>query len=462
MPVSITNKPIGQYYSWLKAKQTNWTWRDIEPVVKTWKTFIPLSWAADGSENIAFQHQHLKSFLKDTRGNLKVGESDPYFAFSAHIRRSLLFSEKRFNHVAFDSARETVSVIEKSVRQSQKAILRDINVKERLVNDVDIFINQAFKFVEVNEQLITFIRDFKEKVHFVEETNKDVLTENKELLSFEPEYMTFGVGIELKQSIKFLSEFKRIWQINLLCIDTFEIIDNKKRFFDKNLYQTIDIDEGKYWDLYKKFDRSIRILEKFTKTASFNKFIEEKFDISRGEAVKKLFTLPLKEQFVLFDDFLKGGGEGTFSDFSFLSEAIDDSEFEEMLTQSSPDGYGPFAPFIPGDYEYKSALIKIVMRSRDLSRPYINQIRYEVDLPDLFDNGVATLSAKRTRIPFNKKFNPNEPPALSVSVKSGATKFVPAVDFDIQPDNQSFEVELRNPSNGTLVAGKITWRAQGY
>jgi hypothetical protein len=133
-------------------------------------------------------------------------------------------------------------------------------------------------------------------------------------------------------------------------------------------------------------------------------------------------------------------------------------EFEKRLLQ--PCGYGVFAPFRVGEYEYEKALVRVSITAGSYGAvPQIYDIAMNVDIDDTVDRGTVRIAAAETVVEYNKPYYTR--PEVSVMLLSGNTE-----DGVLTPElrdvgTESFTCILRK-SGGSLAAGRISWPAVGY
>jgi len=146
-----------------------------------------------------------------------------------------------------------------------------------------------------------------------------------------------------------------------------------------------------------------------------------------------------------------------FSDILISSKPCTDNEFIEATNYKSRPGYSDFKRFISGDYEYEKALYKTVMKSQTEFRPYVSELNLEVDVPDIFDRGSATISASGTiDVLFSRPFN--VAPEVNLTLKSGTVWAIPRL---LNESELGFTIQLR--ADGDVAsAGVVGWSAHGY
>lgn len=149
-------------------------------------------------------------------------------------------------------------------------------------------------------------------------------------------------------------------------------------------------------------------------------------------------------------------------DIRFYDKALTESNYDTALT---PYGYGAWKQLIAGDYLFGKALCRYSMRaSLNADRPNTRQYLHKIDVPDIVDQGVATLT--KDNQPLFVRFSDDETrkfhivPEVNVSLKSySGTNSTPIIiPYDIS--REGFYVTMK--ADGASIDGSISWSARGY
>lgn len=149
-------------------------------------------------------------------------------------------------------------------------------------------------------------------------------------------------------------------------------------------------------------------------------------------------------------------------DIRFHDKVLTESNYDTVLT---PYGYGAWRQLIAGDYTFSKALCRYSMRaSLNADRPNTRQYLHKMDVPDIIDTGVATLT--KDNQPLFVKFSEDESrkfhivPEVNVSLKSySGTNSTPIIiPYDIS--REGFYVTMK--ADGASIDGSISWSARGY
>lgn len=198
---------------------------------------------------------------------------------------------------------------------------------------------------------------------------------------------------------------------------------------------------------------TLGVVETFGSVTAFVKAFDEA--LAFIEQVEKNPGLRKSESFSVLEQ-MKRNAAAVISDILIGTTDIDAAKFQSLLTQSQAVGYGPFLPFMEGEHEYKSALFKAAVTSGSVSSGRLIALKLNVDVPDVFDSGGVAVAATGTTVNFNSAFY--SLPEVNVSIKGGVIFAAPIVS---NITLTSFKVELRDATNA-LVAGNVSWAAQGY
>lgn len=146
------------------------------------------------------------------------------------------------------------------------------------------------------------------------------------------------------------------------------------------------------------------------------------------------------------------------------STLITPNDFAVLLKAEAPIGFGPFQQFVPGDYEYETAMYRISMNSTSGDRGVINKLQVDVDVPDMLDRGRITITpamatAGTTWVAFTRPFH--VPPVPVVTIMSASVPCVAKV-LDGSVTRAGFMVFLDKTDGSGRTDGVLTWAAHSY
>lgn len=209
--------------------------------------------------------------------------------------------------------------------------------------------------------------------------------------------------------------------------------------------QTLSAIDNKSFDIRQLIQCSVAFAETLKKTKTYQRLLHELLKIE--DASQKRAAIHNSSSFSIDADMLHHSN-------AVISDIIIGTE---EVGADIPPGYTDFVRFLPGDYAYTKALVKLTLEAdMTADRPMVDTWTYNVDLPDIVKRGNATLAAENTTITFDSRFYQIPEVTITMRAASGA---VPIPNIT-SVTRDSFKVELRN-SSGQLVAGTISWQAIG-
>ena len=130
-------------------------------------------------------------------------------------------------------------------------------------------------------------------------------------------------------------------------------------------------------------------------------------------------------------------------------------------------GYGSFADFNVGEYEYQKALVRILVSSNETNAaPVLYGVEHHVDIDDTDDRGIVTITdtTQTTKVYYNKHYY--NAPEVNVTIKGGSQStgvIIPVIEATdgLDDSGRYFTVSLYN-SSYTRVTGTIAWVSKGY
>ena len=252
---------------------------------------------------------------------------------------------------------------------------------------------------------------------------------------------------------------KIIFRTLLEDIEVKSILSNRP-FKPQSEYLFIADDE--YHDIGKWFKDKLTVKEKIDYNITIIRNILE--SISFNEILQKKRPLNINETIALKDVYIKAHS-GVLSDIVLNNKEMSLDEFMQCV--ETPALYQQFSEFKVGEYEYKDALVRVVLRSssREMNPNLITCIM-NVDIPDTDDRGTVkiTNTSAATKVYFNRFYY--NPPEVVVTLIGGNTATGTVVPNIISTDlsdeeGRYFEVELLKV-DGSRTSGTISWASKGY
>jgi hypothetical protein len=243
---------------------------------------------------------------------------------------------------------------------------------------------------------------------------------------------------------------KKTVDFHYKAIESFLLGDGLAKGVTKSLCETFTPSDGwavetikNLWEVWKTQDSAAT-------RNSFERVLAESF--STADSISKDQISTFFETMEIVEAYLRSAN-AIISDLAF---GTGDLPLEEFLKLNAPVGYLPFAPFVPGELEYRKALIALILRGPlTTGRPRITDWRLTVDVPDQSDSGTCSLPAANTYIPFQRRFY--APPQVLVQLRggSGGTPDITHIT------EAGFYMQITDTTGG-LLAGDIIWSADGY
>lgn len=197
---------------------------------------------------------------------------------------------------------------------------------------------------------------------------------------------------------------------------------------------------------------------------SASALIVREFDIKIGVShsiIKDIDRTPFIVKVGVDTERINNAGQ-VIGDIRFYDKVLNETDYDATIT---PFGYGKWRELVTGDYIYEKALCKYSMQaSLNADRPNTRTYIHKVDVPDVVDRGIATLT--KSNQPLFVRFSDEEVrkfhivPELTVSIKSySGTGNTPLV-IPYNTTTEGFYVTMK--ADGAFVEGSISWSARGY
>lgn len=212
----------------------------------------------------------------------------------------------------------------------------------------------------------------------------------------------------------------------------------------------------------------LAVIESYTKATTFDRRFTETFDLS--DSYTKTLTKPFIETFNL-KDYLVQTPPCVIYDVVLRSSAnLDISKLRTIARQAQVAGYEEGVELLPGDYNYRDAIIGLVVTNNTGTKKIgFKNIDMYVDTPDIIDRGSINITNSGanydpttgyTTVYLNKPYHfvPNVLAAVVGGTQLG--------DYIFDPNgftNVSFRVKIVLKSDHTTATtGTLLWEAVGY
>ena len=197
------------------------------------------------------------------------------------------------------------------------------------------------------------------------------------------------------------------------------------------------------------------IVDVMRRTAIFHKTIQDGINVL--EVPIKQLQKVSKENIVVKDVILRASN-AIISDIYISEKLYSDEDFKDVV--NTMGGYTPFIDFKVGEYQYKDAMVRVILQSDSQAEPTAQGITMHVDIPDTDDRGTITISntTEAIYVQFNKHYY--TVPEVQVTLRGGSSASGNITPHIVTIDTHGFYVELLNASGRTT--GTISWVSKGY
>lgn len=245
--------------------------------------------------------------------------------------------------------------------------------------------------------------------------------------------------------------------------EALQTIDEQHKTISRSLSDGLKVSDT----IYKLFERvsleSLSTMDVLLREYIARRFVDE--TVSVEDYLIKGARCFMSEEMNTYDTLIKAC-EGILSNLSIKEGELTLDEFLEIVNK--PPNYTKFIEFKVGEYDYKEALVRIVMATQvRQTKPMVANAVMHVDIPDTDDKGDIEISdtAVATKVYFNKFYY--NPPTVNVTLKGGNTGdgvLIPnIVSTDKQDDvGRYFEVEIWDETWSERKTGRLSWVSKGY
>lgn len=290
-------------------------------------------------------------------------------------------------------------------------------------------------------------------LNFAEVAGRNVLLPHSDSFSI-TDQAKYDIALNVLRSLGFAETYLDVINFNLTVSENLTIAETLSNDVIMGaFYEAFSIAEAHARDIGLAHNEGLNFAEVYADSIAYYLIVAETLGIS--DSIAKDQTLTVAETLDLVERFIRNS-DGAVGDLTVLNEAYDAAQFA-TAQQSAPAGFGTFEKFFPGQRRFDEALFKTVLSgAATADRPRITELTVNVDIPEIGDSGSDTLTAALKTISFNKEFY--QAPEVSVVHKGGTIVAVPRVS---NITTTTFDVTLEKASDGTLVAGDISWTAYG-
>lgn len=362
------------------------------------------------------------------------------------------------------SADEPLLLSEAIKKDSTKINKETLHATDQKYNwNIFKHIAETFQFADESNAYKSYVRLFDETLG-VSDALKNVrgkfFAEHIGIAEHIPEKL---YSKKTSESIAVLECFAKTVSFHLLAAESIALAVKYGAYLHKPIFESVAVADEVAKDLRLHKVEQVALAEAASRIFYSRPTFQEAIGVAE-QVFKNVETLK-KENVALYDTVIEAC-RAVMSNIAITEGGMSLLEFEEA-TQSAP-GYTPFIDFKVGEYEYKEALVRLVVEAVvEQTEPSVSGVIMHVDIPDTQDRGTAEIETTDApaKIFFNKFFY--KPPEVAVNLRGGntgdgiVTPNIASTDKKDENGNRYFEVELLNAS-GQRVTGLITWQAVGY
>ena len=332
----------------------------------------------------------------------------------------------------------------------------DFGVSDSITKEIDSLHESVLNIYDSYVDYIDFqiraceslgISDSIEKEFFIP------ISESLEILS----HAGKGFYVSVAESVVFEESMRRVWRLFLRADEDIAIEERAEKVFDKPRQEFFSVEhKGDYRVPTFNNIEPLIFEEVIYRQAQFNKWIEESVKVTPKQS--SVFDVRLDEFVQIFVS-LQRAQDLAISDMLLSAGDLTLEAFKNSIDYGRPAGFSPWRDFIPGDYEYREAMFRAVLTSKNSDRGLLTNIQAVVDVPDIIDRGSARIEVASLgiRVNFSRRFHII--PEVVLTTKGGVgTPATPTVtDLDIN----GFNAIMKTP-DGAFAEGVFSWAAHGY
>jgi hypothetical protein len=306
-----------------------------------------------------------------------------------------------------------------------------------------------------NTNVSSFTSNIGEDLLFAEVLGNSYLIQLIDSFSAVDTSFRKDVGLNKAELLSLSDSFGKISQGYLYAFETVnfnELLANNY-ILQKSEAWSVSEAVAKTYGLNKS--EAVSFAEVFTRYLVLILAVSESIGIS--EATAKTVTLSKAEIIQIAEEWVRRG-DATISDMILSQGDLTLASFTELVQNGNAPGFDKFREFIHGDYDYKSAIFRAIVTTPEMTAVNLTKFNVEVDVPDIFDRGVATIvtAANGITITFARPFHVI--PEIVLSLSGGTVVAIPNA---INKSLTGFTAILTDMS-GVRVAGTISWAAHAY
>ena len=446
MGTSITSSKVGDY----TCDNSLFSWESSTAKVKTLEDSIIVSSNVLTTDEIKISQYDLRQYSLLQKRNLIFSEKLTKEYVLAHLQ-TINFSETYFDHISFIlRILESIAFMELEKNNVQSSSKEKLRLDVKCISSFGIKRSEYLALSDSDKTQTA--KMFKEKLTLDSKLLKDSSVKLSELVNILDSKLV-DISLVNKEVVGIVEFYFDLITYLLAVNESLNISEKLTRELAVSKEEIIALSPALLNRTETLIKEILMVEPSYSDSISFKRRFNE--FVSIVDKVSKTLHIEKKVAIKILESWLRHAN-ATLSDLTFSSTPITLEDFGASLV---PAGYLEWKDFQVGDYTYQDALIKIILEaSINADRPYIEDWKMNVDVPDIIDMGTAhcTTSNQPLFIPFNKEFHVT--PEIIVQIKSGATQTTYL--NVISSSKEGFSVELRN--EGVYADGYISWSAKGY
>lgn len=362
------------------------------------------------------------------------------------------------------AAEEPLSFADAVIKRAVKNNKEQLRVADKRANwEILKKLEQTIGIADESRAYSGFVRSFAENIGVIDKLANTRGKRFVESISVAESVPGKLICKNAKEAIALLDKFVQKAAFHLLAAESIALTVKYTNYLQKPEFENIAVADEIAKELNLLKFEQVAFIEAASRLFFARPVFEETITIA--EQIFKTISILKTENMALYDTIIQAC-RAVLSNIAISEGGMSLSEFEDAI-QSAP-GYTPFIDFKVGEYEYKEALIRLVVEAVvEQTEPSVSGVIMHVDIPDTQDRGTAEIEVTDApaKIFFNKFFY--NPPEVAVNLRGGntgdgiVTPNIASTDKKDENGNRYFEVELLNAS-GQRVTGLITWQAVGY
>jgi len=445
--VTVT-EAAGARYTWASG---SFTWSSAS-AGKNWDSAYPAVYAFAVAVSISMFELAARQFTKPVSEPITVLD-DKKNQIQLQRFETLGLNETYTDLIAYVLRFvESVSILENLSKNSQKPIDESWLLVEYLSHLISKDFNSALVFEDNLYRSSTVQKS--EVFPMVEFWRQSVTQSHSEILEFSDK-VDRELFKSILESFSLAETYADLIAYILRISENLNFVEQPSKKSNKPFIENFGVADTKGFDTVKRVVEAIALAEAWGRTVAYRRYLNDGLGIT--DALRRSLNIKSAEAFSLAEQYRRHAN-GVVSDMIISSLAITEEDFASIVQNGHPPGYTNFRDFIQGDYTYQRALFRAILKSNNADRGYIDALRLTVDVPDIFDRGIAEITdaAAGVNVQFARNFRFT--PQVTMTHKGGTTTAIPRILGT--PTTTGFTAVLEDKT-GARVTGSFSWLAQG-